>query len=330
MDTRRFPVSFTRSAWWEGCRVKPVRVTNLPHPIPYQGSKRLLAGSILGVLAGRRVRRLYEPFAGSAAITLAASHRETASEFIIGDTLAPLIEIWRSILSDPAKLAAEYTRIWKQQLESDTGYYMKIREEFNHHSNPAQLLYLLARCVKNSPRWNREGKFNQSEDKRRLGMQPEKMEKAIWGASCLLRGKTEAVAGDFEKTLAGAGPNDVVYMDPPWEGTSGGRDPRYHSGLARERLVSALHDLNRRCVPWVLSYDGRCGDKTYGEPLPVDELKAKHLELEAGRSSQATLNGVVAVTVESLYVSVSLAPKAEVGRRQKQASLLDRVDQSAG
>ena len=310
--------------------MKPVRVANLPHPIPYQGSKRLLSGSILGVLAGRRVLRLYEPFAGSAAITLAASHRETAREFIIGDTLAPLIEIWRSILSDPAKLAAEYARIWKQQLESDAGYYMKIREEFNCHSNPAQLLYLLARCVKNSPRWNREGKFNQSEDKRRLGMQPEKMERAIQGASCLLRGKTEAVAGDFEKTLSSAGPSDVVYMDPPWEGTSGGRDPRYHSGLARERLVSALRDLNRRCVPWILSYDGRCGDKTYGEPLPVDELQAKHLELEAGRSSQATLNGVVAVTVESLYVSVSLAPKAEARHRQKQASLLDRVGQSAG
>jgi DNA adenine methylase len=56
----------------------------------------------------------------------------------------------------------------------------------------------------------------------------------------------------------------------------------------------------------LLSYDGRCGEKTYGDPLPVDELQAKRIELEAGRSSQVTLNGVVALTVESLYVSVSL------------------------
>jgi len=298
-------------------------MTNLPHPIPYQGSKRLLAGTILSVLGSRRVSCLYEPFAGSAAITLAAANRAVADRFVIGDTLAPLVEIWRSILKNPGGLADSYGRIWKQQLASDTGYYMKIREEFNRRSNPAQLLYLLARCVKNSPRWNREGKFNQSEDKRRLGMQPEKMEKAIQGASCLLRGKTEAVAGDFETTLTGAGPNDVAYLDPPWEGTSGGRDPRYHCGLARDRLVAALHDLNRRRVPWILSYDGRCGDKTYGEPLPVDALQAKHLELEAGRSSQATLNGVVAVTVESLYVSVSLAPKSEVRHRPKQVSLWD-------
>lgn len=304
-------------------------MTNLPHPIPYQGSKRLLAGSILGVFAGRRVRRLYEPFAGSAAVTLAASYRGAAEAFVIGDTLSPLVEIWRSILNSPARLAEEYAQIWKKQLASGPGYYMKIREEFNRLSNPAQLLYLLARCVKNSPRWNRDGKFNQSEDKRRLGMRPEKMGNAIHGASCLLRGKAEAVAGDFEKTLASAGPEDLVYMDPPWEGTSSGRDPRYHCGLARDRLVAALHDLNRRRVPWVLSYDGRCGDKTYGEPLPVDALQAKHLELEAGRSSQATLNGVVAVTVESLYVSVSLTSKAKISHRHTQPSLWDRAGLNA-
>ena len=114
------------------------------------------------------------------------------------------------------------------------------------------------------------------------------------------------ITGDFETPLASAGSGDVVYMDPPWEGTSGGRDPRYHSGLERDRLINALRDLNRRRVPWLLSYDGRCGEKTYGDPLPVDELQAKRIELEAGRSSQVTLNGVVALTVESLYVSVSL------------------------
>jgi DNA adenine methylase len=281
-------------------------MTNLPHPIPYQGSKRLLAGTILGVLGSRRVSCLYEPFAGSAAITLAAANRAVADRFVIGDTLAPLVEIWRSILKDPGRLAASYARIWKKQLEADAGYYMRVREEFNRSNDPAKLLYLLARCVKNSPRWNREGKFNQSEDKRRLGMQPEKMAKAIQGAYCLLRGKAEAITGDFETTLASAGSGDVVYMDPPWEGTSGGRDPRYHSGLERDRLINALRDLNRRRVPWLLSYDGRCGEKTYGDPLPVDELQAKRIELEAGRSSQATLNGVVAMTVESLYVSVSL------------------------
>lgn len=173
--------------------------------------------------------------------------------------------------------------------------------------DPARLLYLLARCVKNSPRWNREGLFNQSQDKRRLGMRPEKMTHQLAGAHALLRGKTETVAGDFAQIIEDAGPRDLVYLDPPWEGTSTGRDTRYHSGLARERLIAALESLNQRGVPWLLSYDGQCGTKTYGTALPVD-LRATRLELNAGRSSQATLNGRSDVTIESLYVS--LVPSA--------------------
>ncbi len=43
---------------------------NLPHPIPYQGSKRKLAPRILATVANRHIDRLFEPFAGSAATYL--------------------------------------------------------------------------------------------------------------------------------------------------------------------------------------------------------------------------------------------------------------------
>ena len=57
----------------------------------------------------------------------------------------------------------------------------------------------------------------------------------------------------------------------------------------------------------MISYDGRLGTCSYGEPLPAC-LDLTVIELEAGRSSQATLLGRDDVTVESLYVSRSLAP----------------------
>ena len=61
-----------------------------------------------------------------------------------------------------------------------------------------------------------------------------------------------------------------------------------------------------------LSYDGSCGTKVYGPPLP-DDLGMTRLHLHAGRSSQATLNGTVDETVESLYLSQGLAePTADV------------------
>lgn len=300
----------------------------LPHPIPYQGSKRNLAGAILAIVEGRRARRLFEPFAGSAAITIAAARSNLADEFVIGDTLAPLVEVWRRILADPADLADDYANVWTgQRAVDDRNYYTRVRDEFNRTGGAGRLLYLLARCVKNSPRWNRDGAFNQSADKRRLGMHPTKMRWELAGAHQLLRGRSVAVACDFESSTADAGPRDLVYLDPPWEGTSGGRDTRYHQGLRRERLVVALDALNHRGVPWLLSYDGRCGDKTYGSPLPA-ELKATRLELAAGRSSQATLNGGDAVTVESLYVSASIAVVAPASPRQ--IGLWDRREASGG
>jgi DNA adenine methylase len=94
-------------------------------------------------------------------------------------------------------------------------------------------------------------------------------------------------------------------MDPPYQGTTYGRDRRYATGLDRATLIAALHDFNDRRLPFVLSYDGQHGNKTYGEPLP-STVWADHLLIHAGRSSQATLSGRNDATIESVYVSRSL------------------------
>lgn len=277
----------------------------LPHPIPYQGSKRRLAQRILSVVGQQRFATLYEPFAGSAAITIAAGSANLAERFLLGDTLEPLTELWQSILNAPEQLADEYERVWTAQLAAPAEHYLAVRDDFNENGEAAQLLYLLARCVKNSPRFNGAGQFNQSPDHRRRGMNPAKMRGEIGGAANVLAGRTSAECADFAELLATATPSDLVYMDPPWEGTSQGTDKRYREWLTRERLIAVLEDLHERGVPYLLSYDGRHGDKQYGEPLP-DSIGANRLELDAGRSSQATLNGRAVTTYESLYVSTLL------------------------
>jgi DNA adenine methylase len=287
------------------CGIASSTFPRLPHPIPYQGSKRNLASMILAMIQGKRFRRFYEPFAGSAAMAIAASHAKIAHEFILGDSLAPLMSIWNQILTDPHALANAYEKIWESQLGDDEGYYYRIRDEFNQSHDPARLLYLLARCVKNAPRFNQQGQFNQSVDKRRLGMRPDKMRHEILAASTLLTNRSTAVWADFEATLKDATSSDLVYLDPPYEGTTTGDNKRYHQGLERERLIGALENLNRRGVPFLLSYDGQCGEKVYGSELPAS-LRLTHLELNAGRSSQATLNGREEITIESLYVSSNL------------------------
>ncbi|HWX95926.1 MAG TPA: DNA adenine methylase [Solirubrobacteraceae bacterium] len=298
----------------------------LPHPIPYQGSKRRLAGRILPVAGNGVFGTLYEPFAGSAAITLAASARGLARRYLIGDSLTPLVSIWSEIINDPAGLADAYQSLWEAQL-ADGGreHFNHVRTEFNEEGGAARLLYLLARCVKNAPRFSRFG-FSQSADHRRKGMHPRKMSNEITGAHALLARQAETFAGDAEDCLRAAGPQDLIYMDPPWQGTTEGADKRYHHGLERSRLEALVDDLNQRRVPWVLSYDGRSGDRTYGPPLPGELWGARH-DLHAGRSSQSTLAGREEETVESLYVSALLTPAESPTSRAAQSSPFTRGTQ---
>lgn len=252
---------------------------------------------------GRRFATLYEPFAGSAAVTIAAAAGEVADRYVVGDSLRPLVDLWRRILSGNG-LADAYEAVWSGQL-TEEDHFNRIRAEFNRDGDPAKLLYLLARCVKNAPRFGRDGAFNQSPDHRRKGMRPAKMRRQIEGCRELLGSRAIAVAGDAEAIVADAGPDDLVYLDPPWQGTTEGADSRYHQGFPRTRLEALLAALNERSVPWILSYDGRSGPRTYGSRLPRD-LWGAHLELHAGRSSQATLSGRDERTVESLYAAPGL------------------------
>lgn len=277
---------------------------NTPHPIQYQGSKRNLAFTILHYLP-KDIDCLIEPFAGSAAISIAAAERQLAKNYWINDLNKPLSDLLQMIVESPDDIAEFYRKIWNEQHHNSLEHYYKIREDFNQTKDPRFFLYLLARCVKGSVRYNSEGLFNQSPDKRRHGTKPETMRTNILGASALLKGKTCFSAVDYKIILAQAQQNDFIYMDPPYQGVCGDRDCRYLSGINHHEFIAALEGLNSRRIRYIVSYDGRRGDKTFGETLP-DFLNLTCIELNAGRSSQTTLLGRDEVTYESLYLSHSL------------------------
>jgi DNA adenine methylase len=280
-------------------------VLPLPHPIPYQGSKRALA-PLIAPFIPPDIGTWYEPFAGSAAMTLWATRATGADRFIIADSLAPIAALWKEIIERPVETSKHYRAIWEGQKESDTGYFNSVRTRYNEERDPIDLLYLICRCVKNAVRFNKKGSFTQSHDKRRLGMRPEKMASAIEGASYLLKGRTEVRVGDWRDTTADARKSDFLYMDPPYLGTSIGKDKRYAHQMTQEPLIEGLGELIARQIRFALSYDGMTGEKEYGPPLP-DELGMTRLLLHAGVSSQATLVGRKEETIESLYMSPGLA-----------------------
>jgi len=276
-----------------------------PHPIPYQGSKRRLVPVLLAC-APARFRVMVEPFVGSGALTLGAALHGRGERYLVGDSLEPLARLWALIVARPQQLADRYERVWRGQLEDPRRHYGEVRAAFNLDKDPAKLLYLLARCVKNAVRFNPRGGFNQSADHRRTGMLPAKMRREIAGAHRLLAGRAEAVHADYRELLARAGTSDLVFMDPPYQGVSRGRDGRYFESLDLERFVAEIDRLNARAIRFMFTFDGRTGGRTYGGALPR-ALGLRRIALHTGRSSQATLSGRTDETVESLYLSPALA-----------------------
>jgi len=306
-------------------------MANLPHFIQYQGSKRNLAKNILQFFP-KKVSRLVEPFAGTAAISVATSASQITQSFWLNDLNKPLIELLELSIERPDEIVDFYLKLWNEQHTNSVAHYFEVRSKFNETNDPRLFLYLLARCVKGSVRYNSEGLFNQSPDKRRKGTRPETMRKNIAGVSSLLKGKCKFTSLDYREVLEQVQKGDFIYMDPPYQGVCGNRDSRYLSGINFDDFVLALEELNRKGAAFAISYDGKLGNKAFGKVLP-ERLNLERIEIEVGRSSQSTLLGKEETTIESLYLSPSLSTSLTntkicdfkyIDKKPKQLTLLEK------
>jgi DNA adenine methylase len=275
-----------------------------PHLVQYQGSKRNLAKEILKFISTPPTR-LLEPFAGTAAISIAASFYGLASSLVINDINPCLSKLLELAIQEPEYVAEEYQSIWEKQEGNSVDHYFEVRNTFNLTQDPVAFLYLLARCVKGAVRYNSSGQFNQSPDKRRRGTNPKTMKNNIHAISYWMKGKCTFWASDYKAILDEAKSGDLVYLDPPYQGVCSKRDSRYLGGVNFEEFVGELDKLNSKNINFIVSYDGKCGSKQYGNYLPRD-LNLEHILLDAGRSAQATLLGKSEKTYESMYISQGL------------------------
>ena len=279
----------------------------VPHLVQYQGSKRSIAPEIIKFFPDK-IERLVEPFSGTCSLSILAALENKCDKFWINDINEPLIKMMEECVNNPKKLADEYLSIWEGQFQADQNnidYFYKIRNEFNCGTkDPARMLFLLARIVKGAVRYNIRGELNQSCDKRRYGTKPQIIADNALKISKLLRERTFFSSKDYKEVLAETKPGDLVYLDPPYQGTSN-KDNRYIQGVNFNEFVNELEQLNHRNINFIVSYDGMTGEKIIGKRLP-QKLELKHIYIYAGVSAQATLNGKKETTYESLYISKNL------------------------
>lgn len=291
-----------------------------PHIVQYQGSKRKLAPQILPFFP-KKFDRMIEPFAGMAAMSIAIAAEGRCNKFVINDINTPLLSILEEGIQNPSRLVEQYSSIWKEQFvytEGTEAHYYYIRDRFNNgQKDAATMLYLLARCVKGAIRYGSAGNFNQSPDKRRNGTSPENLAYNLTRISLLLKDHCVFKSCDYRTIIENAHKGDVVYMDPPYQGVCTRRDSRYFSGINHDEFVESLYILNEKKVDYIISYDGSCGDKTYGKDLPAT-LGLKKLYLNAGLSTQELFNGRNSSTKEALYLSPGLISNGEAPSTQLQ------------
>lgn len=289
-------------------------MSRAPHLVQYQGSKRIIAPEILKLFPNH-ITRIIEPFAGTCAISILAALEEKAGKFILNDINEPLMKLMERCVNNPMDLANEYDDIWQKQFCEETNninHFYAIRDQFNSGmQDPARMLFLLARVVKGSIRYNSQGIMNQSCDKRRYGTKPEIIRNNALKISALLKDKVQFLSLDYKEILDLAVPGDLIYLDPPYQGTSNNEhshDKRYIKGLEFDEFVSELEQLNKRGISYIVSYDGMTGEKKIGKILP-HKLGLIHFYINAGISTQSTLNGKREVTYESVYLSNDLEKK---------------------
>ena len=133
----------------------------------------------------------------------------------------------------------------------------------------------------------------------------------ILRVSQLLKGKIQLHSDDYQNILNLATADDLVYMDPPYQGTGLNGGFNYAGNIEFDNFIVSLFELNNNSIPYILSYDGRTGDKTYGSALP-DTLNLTKIEINAGRSSQATLLNRNEITYEAVFLSPTLVSKIDL------------------
>ena len=200
--------------------------------------------------------------------------------------------LWSLILDRPSDLVDGYERLWNDQSPDRKEFFFRVRCQFNTTHEPHHLLYLLARIVKGSVRYSSEGKFNQSPDNRRSGMHSHKMRQQIMAVSKLLSDRTLQASSDFRDVTALATPAGVLYMDPPYQGTSSSRDHRYYDGLSIGEFVEALSCMNDQGLSFMVSYDGKTGEKQHGRLLP-ERLQLSHYTFSPAGQVKPLFSGLI-------------------------------------
>ncbi len=192
--------------------------------------------------------RLVEPFAGSCAVMMATDY----SAYLVADINPDLINMYQQIKDDPEFFLMIASGLFKQG--SKYGFQL-IRHSFNYGKSSgkvwraAAFLFLNRHCYRGLCRYNKSGGFNVPYGNYEKPYFPQ--EEVLAFAEKAQR--ATFICANYEETLAMLQTGDVVYCDPPYDGTFNGYHAAGFSEDDQYRLASILERRSSEGHPVVVS-----------------------------------------------------------------------------
>ncbi|EAN8761877.1 DNA adenine methylase [Salmonella enterica subsp. enterica serovar Give] len=190
--------------------------------------------------------RLVEPFAGSCAVMMATDY----PHYLVSDINPDLISLYNAIKSGPELLISIGKDLFAKNKSAED--YYDIRKEFNHGRDwpvdcrAAMFIYLNRHCYRGLCRYNLSGHFNVPYGNYKNPYFPENEIRAFAEKAQ----RATFICASYDETLALLKTGDVVYCDPPYDGTFTGyhtagftEDDQYHLASILERRSSEGHPV---------------------------------------------------------------------------------------
>jgi DNA adenine methylase len=268
--------------------------------VKWSGSKRSQAEEIIKLFP-KEINTYYEPFCGGCSVLRRLLSSDIkVNRYVCSDLNGDLINLWNMIKDNPKYLSDYYSKLWSElnvddDKERKKRYFESVRERYNKEHKAEDFLFIMRTTTNGMPRYNKDGKFNNSFHVTRNGILPDKLEKILLEWSELLnKYNVEFKCCSYEEISTNE--NDLLYLDPPYAATRG----MYYGTLDFEVFFDWLRQQNGY---YLLSFDGKSGniDNTYNVP---EDLYSEHKYMFSGNSSFKRTIGKSndSIVYESLYL----------------------------
>lgn len=246
--------------------------------------------------------RLVEPFAGSCAVMMATDY----PHYLVADINADLINLYKKAAYHSEELIQVAWVLFREDNSAEKYYENRLR--FNEDTSlttlerAALFLYLNRHCYRGLCRYNQRGKFNVPYGNYKNPYFPQAeiltfAEKAV---------RATFICASYDETLAMLQVGDVVYCDPPYDGTFSGYHTAGFSDDDQYDLASILVRRSSEGHPIVVSNSDTRLIRSFYRNFTLHLISTKRsIGVAAGEGK--TAGELIAVLKPKVWTGVDLA-----------------------